>query len=83
MDDWNAKDMEDIFQYRWGWKCEWYGWRRVLWLAVAIDFRLQLVYIVLFGFALSYGRHLVESDLSTFTAMPHEAVTKNWKGGDA
>lgn len=58
---------DDFLRFRWGWKCEWYGWRRMLWFAVAIDFRLWCAYVVLFGLGLSYGKQLVEVNYSTAT----------------
>lgn len=59
-----------LLEYRWGWNCEWFGWRRMLWLTVAIDFKWKLAYVVVFGLAVSYGKHLVKANWTTTTMAP-------------
>jgi len=51
-DDWK-------FPRRWGWHCYWYGWRRCIWFAFALDFGSKIVYVVLFGYLISYG-HMID-----------------------
>lgn len=68
MDKTLKDELDDIFQFRWGWACQWFGWRRMLWFAVAIDFRLRLAYIIVFGLALSYGRQLIAPNVTTTTS---------------
>lgn len=66
----NSDSFDDFFQYHWGWKWEWYGWRRMLWFCISVDLKYWVVYVILFGLALSYGRHVVEMNYSTTTSLP-------------
>ncbi len=52
--------MDDIFkyEYKWGWRCQWMGWRRCLWLALLIDVKYWAISVVLFGVHVSWGSHL-------------------------
>lgn len=59
-------DTDDFgFEREWRFDCEWFGWRRMLWLSAAIDFQYMQVHVVLFGLALSYGKKIKR--VSTFT----------------
>lgn len=43
-------------KFGWGWEFLWMGWRRCLWLSVAIDLRAPFVGVVFFGLLVSYGK---------------------------
>lgn len=44
--------------WEWGWTIEWLGWRRMLWLAIQLDFHTKQAGFVFFGLLVSYGLRL-------------------------